>query len=41
MLFLILEVKGLLLIVEGRVVFFYIGGESGLLLILEVRGGCC
>ena len=42
LLFLILEVSGLLLIVEVRVFFFVdIGGESGLLLILEVREGCC
>ena len=31
----------MLLILEVRVVVVDIGGESGLLLILEVRVGCC
>ena len=30
-----------MLILEVRVVVVDLGGESGLLLILEVRGGCC
>jgi hypothetical protein len=30
-----------MLILEVRVVVVDLGGESGLLLILEVSGGCC
>ena len=33
--------KGLLLILEVRVVVVDIGGESRFLLILKARGGCC